>query len=97
MVMTTILSKALGSRGGAVLGSAAVRDHPIDAARPFTFDTGLAPAAVGAAQATLHVLSVQPWRLEAVAAERIAPDVDMLLQPMAQRLPLGCPARCRTA
>ena len=66
VVMTTTLSKALGSQGGAVLGSTAVRDHLIDAARPFIFDTGLAPAAVGAALAALRVLSAQPWRPEAV-------------------------------
>ena len=49
VVMTTTLSKALGSQGGVVLGPAAMRAHLIDAARPFIFDTGLAPAAVGAA------------------------------------------------
>ena len=47
IVMTTTLSKALGSQGGAVLGTDAVRDHLIDAARTFIFDTGLAPAASG--------------------------------------------------
>jgi 8-amino-7-oxononanoate synthase len=66
VVMTTTLSKALGSQGGAVLGSAAVRDHLIDAARPFIFDTGLAPAAVGAALAALRVLTAEPWRPAAV-------------------------------
>ncbi|MBV8182045.1 MAG: 8-amino-7-oxononanoate synthase [Mycobacterium sp.] len=66
VVMTTTLSKALGSQGGAVLASAAVRDHLIDAARPFIFDTALAPAAVGAALAALGVLSAEPWRPEAV-------------------------------
>src|ERR1700743_3119256 len=70
VVMTTTLSKALGSQGGAVLGSVAVRDHLIDAARPFIFDTGLAPAAVGAALAALRVLSAEPWRPEAVLAHR---------------------------
>ena len=39
VVVTTTLSKALGSQGGAVLGSEAVRDHLIDSARPFIFDT----------------------------------------------------------
>jgi 8-amino-7-oxononanoate synthase len=62
VVMTTTLSKALGSQGGVVLGPAAVRDHLIDAARPFIFDTGLAPAAVGAAWAALGVLTAEPWR-----------------------------------
>ena len=66
VVMTTTLSKALGSQGGAVLGPAAVRAHLIDAARPFIFDTGLAPAAVGAALAALGVLRAEPWRPEAV-------------------------------
>ncbi|MGV0850112.1 8-amino-7-oxononanoate synthase [Mycolicibacterium phlei] len=66
VVMTTTLSKALGSQGGVVLGPAAVRDHLIDAARPFIFDTGLAPAAVGAAWAALNVLIAEPWRARAV-------------------------------
>lgn len=62
VVMTTTLSKALGSQGGAVLGPAAVRDHLIDAARTFIFDTGLAPAALGAASAALGVLAAEPGR-----------------------------------
>ena len=66
VVMTTTLSKALGSQGGVVLGPAAVRAHLIDAARPFIFDTGLAPAAVGAARAALGVLRTETWRPEAV-------------------------------
>jgi 8-amino-7-oxononanoate synthase len=66
VVMTTTLSKALGSQGGAVVATSPVRDHLIDAARPFIFDTGLAPAAVGAALAALRVLSAEPWRPEAV-------------------------------
>src|SRR6185312_8172063 len=60
VVMTTTLSKALGSQGGVVLGPPAVRDHLIDAARPMIFDTGLAPAAVGAALAALRVLMSEP-------------------------------------
>jgi 8-amino-7-oxononanoate synthase len=66
VVMTTTLSKALGSQGGAVLGSEAVRDHLINTARPFIFDTGLAPAAVGAALGALRVLADEPWRTKAV-------------------------------
>ncbi|OMC34310.1 8-amino-7-oxononanoate synthase [Mycobacterium sp. GA-1841] len=66
VVMTTTLSKALGSQGGVVLGPAAVRAHLIDAARPFIFDTGLAPAAVGAAWAALRVLVDEPQRARAV-------------------------------
>ncbi|MFM9034425.1 MAG: 8-amino-7-oxononanoate synthase [Mycobacterium sp.] len=68
VVMTTTLSKALGSQGGVVLGSRQVRDHLIDTARPFIFDTGLAPASVGAALGALRVLADEPWRPEAVLA-----------------------------
>jgi 8-amino-7-oxononanoate synthase len=56
VVLTATLSKALGSQGGAVLGPRVVVDHVIDTARPFIFDTGLAPGAVGAAHAALDVL-----------------------------------------
>jgi 8-amino-7-oxononanoate synthase len=76
VVMTTTLSKALGSQGGAVLGSAALRDHLIDSARPFIFDTGLAPAAVGAARAALRVLGKEPWRPQtALANARILAEI----------------------
>ena len=66
VIVTTTLSKALGSQGGVVLGSEAVRDHLIDSARPFIFDTGLAPASVGAAAAALRILADEPWRADAV-------------------------------
>jgi 8-amino-7-oxononanoate synthase len=76
VVMTTTLSKALGSQGGAVLGPAEVRAHLIDAARPFIFDTGLAPAAVGAALAALHVLQAESWRPDAVLRHaRVLADI----------------------
>src|ERR1700758_1577873 len=72
VVMTTTLSKALGSQGGVVLGTAAVRDHLIDAARPFIFDTGVAPAAVGAALAALRVLISEPDRPQRVLSNAAA-------------------------
>ncbi|OBK27162.1 8-amino-7-oxononanoate synthase [Mycobacterium asiaticum] len=68
VVVTTTMSKALGSQGGVVLGPAEVRAHLIDAARPFIFDTGLAPAAVGAALAALRLMKAEPWRPQAVLA-----------------------------
>lgn len=66
VVVTTTMSKSLGSQGGVVLGPAAVRAHLIDAARTMIFDTGLAPAGVGAALAALAVLIDEPWRAETV-------------------------------
>ena len=66
VVATVTLSKALGSQGGAVLGPAAVTAHLVDTARTFIFDTGLAPACVGAALAALRVLRAEPERPAAV-------------------------------
>ncbi|MFI6165849.1 8-amino-7-oxononanoate synthase [Nocardia sp. NPDC051052] len=60
LVITATLSKSLAAQGGVVLASARVRAHLIDAARTFIFDTGLAPAAVGAARAALGVLRREP-------------------------------------
>jgi 8-amino-7-oxononanoate synthase len=66
VVITVTLSKALGSQGGAVLGPQAVIAHLVDSARSFIFDTGLAPACVGAALAALRVLRAEPERATAV-------------------------------
>ncbi|AJP00932.1 8-amino-7-oxononanoate synthase [Streptomyces cyaneogriseus subsp. noncyanogenus] len=72
VVATVTLSKSLGSQGGAVLGPARVIDHLVNAARTFIFDTGLAPAAAGAALAALRLLRREPERAaraRAVAGE----------------------------
>ncbi|WP_328581219.1 8-amino-7-oxononanoate synthase [Streptomyces sp. NBC_00370] len=60
VVATLTLSKSLGSQGGAILGPARVVDHLVNAARTFIFDTGLAPAAVGGALASLRLLRAEP-------------------------------------
>ncbi|WP_028800404.1 8-amino-7-oxononanoate synthase [Streptomyces sp. 142MFCol3.1] len=62
LVVTVTLSKSFGSQGGAVLGPAAVIDHMVNAARTFIFDTGLAPAAAGAALGALRLLRREPER-----------------------------------
>ncbi|MFI8169511.1 8-amino-7-oxononanoate synthase [Streptomyces sp. NPDC085931] len=68
VVATVTLSKSLGSQGGAVLGPARVVDHLVNAARTFIFDTGLAPAAAGAALAALRLLRREPQRAERARA-----------------------------
>lgn len=68
VVATLTLSKSLGAQGGAVLGSAAVREQLVNAARPFIYDTGLAPAAAGAAASSLAILQRRPELAERVRA-----------------------------
>ena len=74
VVVTATLSKALGAQGGVVLSSERVRDHLVDTARTFIFDTGLAPASVGAARAALGVLRREPEQAARVleVARRLA-------------------------
>ncbi|WP_254125301.1 8-amino-7-oxononanoate synthase [Amycolatopsis sp. CA-230715] len=60
LVMTATLSKSLGAMGGAVLGSAEVIDHLVNRARPFIFDTGLAPAPTAGALSALRLLRAHP-------------------------------------
>ncbi|MFC9586527.1 8-amino-7-oxononanoate synthase [Streptomyces yangpuensis] len=64
VVATLTLSKSLGSQGGAVLGPAKVIRHLVNTARTFIFDTGLAPAAAGAALASLRLLRREPERAD---------------------------------
>jgi 8-amino-7-oxononanoate synthase len=72
VIRTVVLSKSLGAQGGAVLGAAEVRDLLINTARPFIFDTGLAPAAAGAVRAALRILRAEPERVAATHANAAA-------------------------
>lgn len=69
VLSTATLSKALGSQGGAVLlggqGAPELRDHLVNTARTFIFDTALSPAAAAAALAALCL--ADPQRLGALA------------------------------
>ncbi|MET0525523.1 MAG: 8-amino-7-oxononanoate synthase [Nocardioides sp.] len=71
VAVTATLSKALGAQGGAVLGSPALVEHLVNTARPFIFDTGLAPSPAAGALAALGVLRDEPW-LPSVVHRRIA-------------------------
>jgi 8-amino-7-oxononanoate synthase len=91
VVVTATLSKSLGSQGGAVLGPTALREHLVNRARPFIFDTALAPASAAGALAALEVLRTHP-ELSAVVRDRVrgladalgvvAPDGAVLSIPM---------------
>jgi 8-amino-7-oxononanoate synthase len=78
VVLTVTLSKSLGAQGGAVLGPAVVVEHLVNTARPFIFDTGLAPAAVAGAGAALEVLRAEPSLAKAVRTRAAALSGDLL-------------------
>jgi 8-amino-7-oxononanoate synthase len=81
VVRTVTLSKALGSQGGAVLGPAALRDHLVDTARSFVFDTGLAPASVGAALAALSLVTEERMAALAEVSAQLAAAVGVPATP----------------
>jgi len=63
VVVTATLSKALGSQGGVVLGSRCLREHLINRARSFIFDTGLAPVNAASALAAAKIMHAEPERV----------------------------------
>lgn len=62
-VMMGTLSKALGSTGGYVAGSAGLVELLRQKSRPFIFSTAPTPASVAAADAALSALEEEPWRV----------------------------------
>jgi 8-amino-7-oxononanoate synthase len=84
VVVTTTLSKSLAAQGGVVLASPLVREHLVNTARPFIYDTGLAPAAAGAALAALEVLREQP-----VLPDRVRANAARLAEACGVAAPVG--------
>ncbi|MGN6160440.1 MAG: 8-amino-7-oxononanoate synthase, partial [Marmoricola sp.] len=66
LLITGTLSKSFGAQGGIVLGARAIREQLVNRARPFIYDTGLAPSAAGAALAALEVIRREPDRVARV-------------------------------
>ncbi|BBH18153.1 8-amino-7-oxononanoate synthase (BioF) [Nocardioides baekrokdamisoli] len=84
VIVTATLSKALGSQGGAVLGSSALIEHLVNRARPFIFDTGLAPASAAAALGALRLLEA-----DADATDRIRRRVEGFASRAGVEAPAG--------
>ncbi len=94
VVVTATLSKALGAQGGAVLGTPLLREHLVNVARTFIFDTALAPAAAAAAAEACRIVAAEPQRVAALhrAAATIAEAAGVDVAPGAvQSIPIGSP------
>lgn len=100
VVLTATLSKSLGSQGGAVLGSALLREHLVNRARSFIFDTGLAPSSAAAALAAVGIIRTEPWRAAAVhhnAASLNAGLATVQREPGITVVPVGAPLQAAGA
>jgi 8-amino-7-oxononanoate synthase len=84
VVVTATLSKSLAAQGGAVLASPEVREHLVNTARPFIYDTALAPASAGAALAATAVLRDHPELMTRVRA-----NAARLAQACGVEVPVG--------
>ena len=83
VVVTATLSKALGSQGGAVLGSKRLTEHLVNKARSFIFDTALAPAPAAAALAAVGVVTDEPQLMRQVTRASSALATACGLEPAA--------------
>ncbi|SHL34520.1 8-amino-7-oxononanoate synthase [Pseudonocardia thermophila] len=94
VAVTATLSKALGAQGGAVLGSPVLREHLVNTARTFIFDTALAPAAAAAAATACRIVEDEPERVADLhrVAGAIAEAADVPRAPGAvQSIPAASP------
>ncbi len=98
VIRTVTLSKALGSQGGAVLGPASLRDHLVDTARAFIFDTGLAPASAAAALQALRLVTEERVLALAAVSGALATALALPATPgPVLHVPFGDPRRSLSA
>jgi len=95
LVVTATLSKSLGAQGGAVLSGLRMRDHLVNSARSFIFDTGLAPAAAAAAATAARLVGADTGLAHAVHQRAALISEQCGIRPAAgavQSMPMPDPA-----
>ncbi|MFY9189941.1 MAG: aminotransferase class I/II-fold pyridoxal phosphate-dependent enzyme [Lawsonella sp.] len=80
LIVTCTLSKALGAQGGAIVCSPQQRQHLVDTARTFIFDTALAPVMAAAAATSLKIICETPHILKELHG-----TVDILAEKLRMR------------
>lgn len=91
LVQVGTLSKALGSLGGYVAGSAALIDFLRNRAASWIYTTGLSPADTAAALAALDIVQREPERRDRLwqRVQHLIASLDPLLIPDAGKAPWG--------
>ena len=79
-IMMGTLSKALGSQGGYVAGSAQLVEYLRQKSRPFIFNTAPCAAAMAGADAALKILEAEPDRVA-----RLKRNVRVLVEALSER------------
>lgn len=102
LIQVGTLSKALGSLGGYVAGSAPLIDFLRNRAPSWIYTTGLSPAAAAAALAAIQIVQQEPQRRDRLWQHRqtLAQGIDALLavrppgHSLHRRLPSDSPILC---
>lgn len=102
LVVVGTLSKALGSLGGYVAGSAGLIDFLRNRAPGWIYTTGLSPADTAAALAAVQIIQQETWRREVLwhQVNHLVQQIDQILTESAavpqrlRRLPSASPIIC---
>jgi 8-amino-7-oxononanoate synthase len=102
LIQMGTLSKALGSLGGYVAGSAQLIDFLRNRASSWIYTTGLTPAATAAACRAIEIVQSEPARRDRLQSHirHLTTDLDDLLthqpphSPLGKRLPSDSPILC---
>lgn len=86
-VTVVTLSKAAGSAGGVVCGSAIFGEAVVNASRAYIYSTGVAPSVAAAAEAAVAVMAGESWRQRRV--RELARRVRTELAERGLKIPAG--------
>lgn len=96
LIQMGTLSKALGSLGGYVAGSASVIDYLRNRAPTWIYTTGLSPADAAAAQAAIAIVEAEPQRRQQLWTHQtyLKQRLNSILKQKSQLIPSSSPILC---
>lgn len=96
LIQMGTLSKALGSLGGYVAGSASVIDYLRNRAPTWIYTTGLSPADAAAAKAAIAIVEAEPQRRQQLWTHQtyLKQKLSTILKQKSQLIPSSSPILC---